>query len=126
MRDGVRLSVDLFHPDAPGRFPAILAHTPYDNTAPGLVERARWFARRGYVVALADARGRYDSEGEWEPFMAKHGTDGYDLVEWLAVQPQCSGNVGTMGGSYLGWTQWWTAAEAPPISRPSHPRCPLP
>jgi putative CocE/NonD family hydrolase len=86
--------------------------TPYDNS--GGRENARWFARRGYAVAQADVRGRYDSEGEWDPWSPAHRTDGYDLVEWLAAQPWSNGRVGMMGGSYLGWTQWWTASTAPP------------
>ena len=114
MRDGIRLSVDMYRPDVNGRVPAILIHTPYNNNAAGWVERARKFARRGYVVAISDCRGRFDSEGEWDPFGAKHGSDGYDLVEWLAKQPWCDGNVGMMGQSYMGWTQWWAATQAPP------------
>lgn len=114
LRDGVKLSVDVYRPDAAGRQPAILIHTPYNNNAPGWTERARKFAQRGYVVAISDCRGRFDSEGEWDPFGAKHKTDGYDLVEWLAKQPWCDGNVGMMGQSYMGWTQWWTASQAPP------------
>lgn len=114
MRDGVKLSVDIYRPDIEGRHPAILLHTPYSNNSPGWTDRARGFARRGYVVALSDCRGRFDSEGEWDPFGAKHKTDGFDLVEWLAKQPWCNGNVGMMGQSYLGWTQWWTATQAPP------------
>jgi putative CocE/NonD family hydrolase len=114
MRDGVRLSVDIYKPDAEGRFPAILSHTPYDNLGSGLTKRAQWFAVRGYVVVLSDVRGRYDSEGTWDPFTDKHKTDGYDLVEWIATQPWCNGNVGMIGGSYGGWTQWWTASQAPP------------
>lgn len=116
-RDGVRLSVDIYRPDAEGRFPAILVQTPYSNNSAGLIARARWFARRGYAVVLADCRGRFDSDGEWDPFNAKHKTDGYDLVEWCARQPWCDGKVGTLGGSYLGWTQWWTATQAPPSLR---------
>ena len=107
MRDGVRLSVDIYRPDAPGRYAGVLTITPYDNTEPR--ERARWFAQRGYAVVLADSRGRFDSEGEWDPFTSRHKTDGYDLVEWIAKQPWGNGNVGMIGGSYLGWTQWWTA-----------------
>src|SRR5690348_10721011 len=61
MRDGVRLSVDLFQPQAEGRFPAIMIITPYSNN-PGFQPRATWFAKRGYVVAVADSRGRFDSE----------------------------------------------------------------
>src|ERR1017187_8764186 len=112
MRDGVRLSVDLYRPDAPGRHASILSVTPYDNTGPR--ERARWFAERGYVVVLADSRGRYDSEGEWDPFTPQHKTDGYDLVEWMAKQDWSNGRVGVIGASYGGWTQWWTASEVPP------------
>lgn len=114
MRDGVKLSVDVYRPDREGRQPAILIHTPYNNNAAGWVERARGFAKRGYAVAISDCRGRFDSDGEWDPFGAKHKTDGYDLVEWLAKQPWCDGNVGMMGQSYMGWTQWWTATQAPP------------
>src|SRR5438445_3420733 len=97
MRDNVRLSVDLYRPAAEGRYPGILVLTPYDNNGAGLRQRASWFARRGYAVAVADARGRYDSEGDWDPFGAKHKTDGHDLVEWLAKEPWCSGRVGMMG-----------------------------
>jgi hypothetical protein len=112
MRDGVALALDLYLPDAPGPHPAILVHTPYDRKGPG--RRAAAFARRGYAVAVSDVRGRCDSEGQWDPFDARHKTDGHDLVEWLASQPWCAGRVGMMGGSYLGWTQWWTATQAPP------------
>jgi putative CocE/NonD family hydrolase len=117
MRDGVSLSVDIYQPDADGRYPGILSITPYDNNSLSLRERARWFARRGYVVVLADARGRFDSDGDWDPFGAKHKSDGFDLVEWVAKQEWCSGKVGMTGGSYLGWTQWWTASQAPPSLR---------
>jgi len=112
MRDGVPLAVDVFRPKAESRFPVILCQTPYNKS--GLKGRALWFVERGYAVANADVRGRYASEGDWDPFDPKHKTDGYDLVEWLAEQPWCSGNVGTYGLSYMGWTQWWTATQAPP------------
>jgi putative CocE/NonD family hydrolase len=114
MRDGIRLSVDVYRPAGAGRHPGILAITPYDNNGPGWRQRARWFARRGYAVAVADSRGRYDSEGDWDPFDARHKADGHDLVEWLAGQPWCSGKVGMLGASYSGWAQWWTAIQAPP------------
>ena len=117
MRDGVRLSVDLYRPDAPGKFPVILTHTGYDNQTRSTwfgPERAKWFAKRGYVFAISDMRGRYDSEGEYDIFDPKHKTDGYDLVEWLARQPWSTGKVGMTGPSYMGWTQWWTASQVPP------------
>ncbi len=114
MADGVHLSVDVYRPADRGRHPGILVLTPYDNNSASLRQRAAWFARRGFAVALADARGRYDSEGQWDPFDHRHKSDGHALVEWLARQPWCSGKVGMMGPSYLGWTQWWTATQAPP------------
>lgn len=112
MRDGILLSVDVYRPESQDKFPGILTITPYDNVGPR--ERARWFARRGYAVVLADSRGRFDSEGDWEPFDPRHKTDGYDLVEWIAKQAWSTNSVGMIGGSYLGWTQWWTASQAPP------------
>lgn len=114
MRDGIHLSVDVYRPAAEGRYPAILIHNPYNNNSPGWTARARWFARRGYAVAVSDVRGRFDSEGDWDPFGAQHKTDGYDLVEWVATQPWCLGKVGMTGPSYMGWTQWWTATQGPP------------
>ncbi len=117
MRDGVRLSVDVYRPDAEGQFPVILQHTPYDNQRPTSwygPARAKWFAERGYVFAISDFRGRYDSEGVFDIFDAKHKTDGYDLIEWLARQPWSTGKVGMTGPSYLGWSQWWAASQAPP------------
>ncbi len=117
MRDRVRISVDIYRPAGDGKFPGLLVQTPYNNNTLGLMNRARWFARRGYAVALADCRGRFDSEGEWDPFQAVLKTDGFDLVEWLAAESWCDGKVGTYGGSYLGWTQWWTAVTAPPSLR---------
>lgn len=117
MRDGVRLAVDLYRPDAEGRFPVILIHTGYgkrgggDWFGPG---RAHWFARRGYVFAISDFRGRFDSNGSFDIFDPKHKEDGYDLIEWLSAQPWSDGNVGMTGPSYMGWSQWWAASQAPP------------
>ncbi len=112
MRDGVTLRIDIFRPKAGGRFPAVLLQTPYNKS--GQSARAKNFVARGYVVVNADSRGRFESGGEWDPFSPKHKTDGYDLVQWIAEQAWCNGNVGTYGLSYMGWTQWWTASQEPP------------
>jgi uncharacterized protein len=115
MRDGVELSADVTRPTAEGRFPVILARTPYNKASGGKerVELLRYFASRGYVFVAMDVRGRGDSDGEWLPY--RHdGADGYDAIEWCAAQPWSSGKVGTIGGSYNGKTQWLTAVLRPP------------
>ena len=112
MRDGVKLAIDIFRPAGEGRFPVVLSQIPYNKN--GGARRAQWLAARGYAVVNADVRGRYESEGDWDPFDPKHKTDGYDLVEWLARQPWSTGKVGTWGLSYMGWAQWWTATQTPP------------
>jgi uncharacterized protein len=108
MRDGVKLSTDVYLPDAPGPFPVILVRTPYSNNTDSSVADAVYFAQRGYAVAVQDARGRYDSEGDWSPFVHE-ARDGYDAQEWCGTQPWSTGKVGTSGGSYVALTQWLPA-----------------
>ena len=75
--------------------------------------RARW-VRRSLPWTRA---ARYGSEGDWVPFTEEHtgdAEDGYDSVEWLAAQPWCDGNVGTLGASYNAWMQWQLAKLRPP------------
>ena len=73
MRDGVSLAIDLYFPasgdgKAEGSFPVILERTPYNKEAPGQVTKGKYFARRGYVCAIQDVRGRFESEGEFYAF----------------------------------------------------------
>lgn len=111
MRDGVKLATDIYKPSAEGKFPVILLRTPYAKDMTEL--KARFYARRGYVFAVQDCRGRFASKGTWNPFFDEP-KDGYDTIEWLAAQPWSNGKVGMIGGSYVGWVQWWAAREAPP------------
>lgn len=113
MRDGTRLAADVWLPEAPGRYPVLLARTPYMKTGLGLRHWAHYFASRGYVVAVQDTRGRGDSEGTFDAFFGE-GKDGYDTIEWLAAQPWSNGRVGMLGPSYLGTAQWLAARERPP------------
>ena len=111
MRDGVTLATDIYRPAADGKFPVVLLRTPYAKDMSEL--KARFYARRGYVFAVQDCRGRFASQGVWNPFF-NEPTDGYDTIEWLSREPWSNGKVGMIGGSYLGWVQWWAAKEAPP------------
>jgi uncharacterized protein len=116
MRDGVALNTDIYLPDEGpdgGPYPGVLLRTPYSNQGEPNPAAAAYLARHGYAVALQDVRGRYGSEGEFQPFR-NEGPDGYDAIEWMAAQPWCTGRVGTMGISYEGSAQWAAARERPP------------
>lgn len=116
LRDGVSLATDLYFPAqgeqrVAGQFPVVLTRTPYDRTNHGAT--GAYYAERGYVAAMQDVRGRYQSEGEFYAF-AHEGPDGYDTVEWLAAQPWCNGRVGTCGASYEAAVQSALASLNPP------------
>jgi putative CocE/NonD family hydrolase len=112
MRDGVRLALDLYFPSGPSNgLPVVLERTPYNKAILGPV--AKFWTERGYVYAIQDVRGRFRSEGRFEPFL-REGPDGFDTIEWLSSQPWCSGKVGTIGGSYNAVVQWQAAVERPP------------
>lgn len=112
LRDGVELGATVYRPaSAAGPIPVVFTLTPY--VADSYHDRAYYFAKNGYVFALVDVRGRGNSGGEFEPF-ANEGKDGHDVVEWLAKQPYCDGQVAMWGGSYAGFDQWATLAEKPP------------
>lgn len=116
MRDGVELSADVYRPKDDGRYPVILQRTPYLKTGEQVPQQTRSFVERGYVFVLMDVRGRGDSDGVFVPYR-NDGRDGYDAIEWCAMQPWSDGNIGTIGGSYLGRIQWLTALEQPPRLR---------
>jgi putative CocE/NonD family hydrolase len=109
MRDGIKLAAEIFRPDAPGKFPVLMLHRYFREGA----DRGEFFAPRGYVVALVDCRGRYDSEGTWVPYV-NDPQDGYDAQQWLGRQPWSNGKIGTFGQSYNGFTQVMAAPLASP------------
>lgn len=115
MRDGVTLYADIYRPSRPGQFPAVVVRTPYgvQRENVGVHDNLIALARMGYAVVNTDCRGRYESEGAWDPFRSE-GRDGYDVIEWSAKQPWSNGKVASQGGSYLGHVQWAAGSEKPP------------
>lgn len=125
MRDGVRLTTDLYFPDGgqtdgdraaggrDGAWPVILIRTPYNKSAPNAVRPAEFFASHGYVAVVQDTRGRWASEGVWR-MLIDDGPDGYDTVEWVAAQPWSTGKIGMYGISYGGGTQHAAAMAGAP------------
>jgi putative CocE/NonD family hydrolase len=119
MRDGTILFADVYRPAGEGRHPVLLQRTPYNKQLLGLapLHVDLWKAvRRGYAVVIQDCRGRYTSDGEFNPFHQEI-SDGYDTVEWCAAQPWADGNVGMYGTSYVGAVQWLAAVAMPPSLR---------
>jgi uncharacterized protein len=139
MRDGVKLSVNIFRPSSAGNFPALLAMSPYGKelqTLPdpeipydrnfqgaGSIEAGKieFWGPRGYVYVIADARGCGTSEGEYNLMGKKEQEDGYDLIESIAQQPWCNGNVGMIGMSYFALIQYLVASQQPPHLRAIFP-----
>ena len=118
MRDGVRLATEVYLPTGPGRYPVVLSRSPYNrgSDATGSACDSTGsiaLARSGYAALNQDVRGRYRSEGSFDPFH-QEGPDGYDAVEWAAAQPWSNGKVVVTGGSYVGVTSWQATVQAPP------------
>jgi putative CocE/NonD family hydrolase len=112
MRDGVVLRADVFRPDEPGAYPVLVLRTPYGKKA-----QAESYVKAGYIVVTQDARGRYESDGQWESlyrFETHDAADGYDTVEWAAKIAGSNGKVGTFGASYNAFLQWRLAPLRPP------------
>ncbi len=124
--DGVRLSTDVYLPDSAGTWPSVLVRTPYNNNDPvKKIPLAREFAAAGYAVAIQDVRGRYDSDGAWEPFFHER-EDGLAAQAWLAAQPYCNGRIALYGRSYEGYCVWMAAFGHHPAVRAIIPIVPLP
>ncbi|WP_457967173.1 CocE/NonD family hydrolase [Arthrobacter sp. D1-29] len=117
MRDGVVLKADVYRPAGAGPWPILAVRTPYnkggaaDNVWNGFSPQE--VARRGFIMVIQDVRGRYASDGDWEP-LQHEGADGADTIAWAAQLAGSNGRVGMLGGSYCGNTQWQAALQQPP------------
>jgi len=130
MKDGTRLAADILRPTKGGvvaeeKLPVVWTHHRYNRAfmrGDTIVDYAAGFGRgierllhHGYVVAAVDTRGGGASFGTQQGFfMPEEGRDAYEITEWLAAQPWSTGSIGMTGRSYLGITQLFAAAQAPP------------
>jgi putative CocE/NonD family hydrolase len=115
MRDGTVLRADIYRPDTSEVFPSLVVRMPYNKSNPryqAFFDTVR-VAKAGYAVVIQDCRGTAASDGVFEP-VTDEARDGFDTVEWVAVQPWCNGRVGMYGLSYHGLTQWAAASQRPP------------
>ncbi|MGI5158788.1 CocE/NonD family hydrolase [Microbispora sp. CA-102843] len=137
MRDGVTLAVDAYQGTEDRPRPALIAMSAYGKelqalaltTPPQRRPSPMWdgcieagdiarVVKEDYVHVIGDMRGTGDSGGvmigNYNAGGVPQGQDLYDLIEWVAEQPWCDGNVGMIGISYFGSMQVYAAAERPP------------
>ena len=101
MRDGIALRPNVYRPAAkrfvPG--PVEPAAVQQDTNINLMWADPVFLASCGYIVVLQDVRGRYSSDGIFQP-STQEFDDGYDSVQWAARLPGSTGRVGTFGRSY--------------------------
>ena len=123
VRDGTKLLLDIYRPSMIGaKFPALVSFSPYTrqlqrDTAPiGQNEAgiSEFWVPRGYAHVIVDVRGTNGSGGSWDMLGPTEQADMADIIEWVAEQPWCNGNVGMMGCSYFAMTQNLAAQQQPP------------
>jgi len=139
--DGIQLNADIWRPAADGAVPAILGFHPYDQRgqAAPLLPRNMvpsgqlqlgtgrekgnaslesgdpyFYAMRGYAHVIANVRGTGKSEGEFHLTGPREVQDGYEVIEWIASQEWCDGNVAMHGMSYFAYLSLFIAALDPP------------
>ncbi|TDD14906.1 CocE/NonD family hydrolase [Nonomuraea diastatica] len=123
MRDGVRLDSNVYLPDEDSSdlWPVIVASNPYSKDAwfgPRATPQIERFTAAGYAVAVVDFRGTGSSEGvKSDAFERVEQDDIYDIIELLADQPWCTGQVAVWGLSYGGITALRAATSGAPSLR---------
>lgn len=124
VHDGVEIAVALYMPEGEGRFPVLLAPSPYryDNNSLPAGPQFLWretgpidfYQKHGYVYAHMDVRGCGKSGGEFRLLDRNEQKDLYDVIEWLGRQPWSNHKVGGIGQSYFARSQWFMATQNPP------------
>ena len=122
MRDGMRLSTNIYRPKTNDKVPVIFSRTPYNFNSWGdgkertrTLQSALQMVEKGYAYVVQNERGRYFSEGEWD-ILGVPLTDGYDAFTWLSNQAWSNGKIGTIGCSS---TAEWQMAVAS-LDHPAH------
>jgi putative CocE/NonD family hydrolase len=111
-RDGELLTTDVYLPRDVDAKATVLIRSPYGRGFPLDVTQVRPLAARGYQVVVQSCRGRTGSSGTFAP-MVNEASDGQDTVAWLREQPWYTGRLATIGGSYLGFSQWALLTDPP-------------
>ncbi len=110
--DGATLCAMVVRPPGAARRPAALEFTIYVSPEQDLT-RLEYAAGRGYAGIMVYARGKSCSPDTIAPY-EHDGHDANGAIDWISKQPWSDGQVGMMGGSYDGFTQWAAAKFANP------------
>lgn len=110
----VALATDVYRPDTEQPVPTVLIRTCSGKSV-HLDEALAW-ARNGFACVVQDVRGRFDSDGQWWPYLDER-KDAETVLAWLAEQSWCDGRVVACGSSYSAFTAWTAAVAAPQLVR---------
>jgi uncharacterized protein len=147
MRDGVLLKTFILIPKGLSGAPILLTRTPYNASERVLRFNSPHLAAvvpqmndtsvaAGYIFVYQDVRGKYGSDGDYvmtrplkgplNPTEVDHATDCYDTIEWLIENvPEGNGRVGTIGGSYEGFTTVMSTVHPHPALKVAVPFAPM-
>jgi len=147
MRDGVKLKTFILVPKDTTNAPILLTRTPYNaservlrfnspHLAAAVPQMDDTAVAAGYIIAFQDVRGKHGSEGDYvmtralkgplNPTDVDHATDAYDTIDWLVKHvPECNGRIGTIGGSYEGYTTVMSTVHPHPALKVAVPFAPM-
>ncbi|KQL56646.1 MULTISPECIES: CocE/NonD family hydrolase [Bacillaceae] len=112
MRDGVTLYATIYRPQDEKRYPVLLTRIvdgkDRHTFRPTNIFQ---FVQEGYVVIVQDVRGRYASEGVFEPFVHEE-EDGFDTIHWINDLPYTNQKIAMFGDQYSAYTQFAAAKTA--------------
>jgi hypothetical protein len=118
--DGTRLAARIWLPvDADSNpVPAILEYLPYRKNDGTIVRDSKqmpYLAGHGYACVRVDMRGSGDSDGIlYDEYLQQEQDDAIEVIDWIASQKWCDGNVGMWGISWGGFNALQVAARRPP------------
>ncbi len=123
-RDGETLKVYVWLPDSAVSgtdtfpVPVVLVRTPYDTLGIGATY-IPYLTSMGYAYVVSTFRGYWGSTGTRMPFLADGWgdlQDGYDVATWINSRPWSNGQICTVGGSALGFSQYFLAGTGFPLT----------
>ena len=142
LQSGGVIAANVYRPQAAGRYPVLLAQSPYPKDAhfsnfhpaywkslttrhPQVTQGTsarhmvweapdpdRWLPL-GYAVVHLDAPGSGRSPGKLDLLSPAEIGALCEAIEWAAAQPWSNGKVGMLGISYFAMSQWLAASRQP-------------